>query len=240
VRRRQLNPRQRQGLLLVAIAAVGLIGVFLLIASYVADVSKQVGPKLDVLELTSPAVPYQPITASQLGEVSVPAKWAPHNALRNPAQAAGLVASVALPAGTELQQGMLTPPPALESGQREIAILVDAETGVAGQVTPGAFVDIVATFGSHQSADSKTSARVIVPDAQVLNVGTPTVAGGTASGSSQAINARQVVPVTLALSPADVLKVSYAESFAQQVRLSIIAPGTSGPPAKPGAYQPGF
>jgi len=31
--RRQLNPRQRQGLLLVVVAAVGLIGVFVLVAN---------------------------------------------------------------------------------------------------------------------------------------------------------------------------------------------------------------
>ena len=39
-RRRQLNPRQRQGLLLVVIAPVGLLGVFLLIANYVSSVRR--------------------------------------------------------------------------------------------------------------------------------------------------------------------------------------------------------
>jgi hypothetical protein len=130
-RRRQLNPRQRQGVLLVVVAAAGLVGVFLLIAGYVANVSKQVGSKIEILELTSPVPAYQPITANMLGDVLVPAKWAPHSALRDASQAIGLVSNVALPAGTDLEQGMLTLQPALQPGEREIAILVDAETGVA-------------------------------------------------------------------------------------------------------------
>jgi pilus assembly protein CpaB len=237
-RRRQLNPRQRQGVLLMVIAAAGLIGVFVLIAGYVSNVSKQVGPKIDVLELTAPVPPYQPITPSMLGEVAVPGKWAPHNALRSPSEAVGLVTNVMLPAGTELEQGMLTTPPALQPGQREMAILVDAETGVAGQLTPGSEVDIIATFAGNNQGN-KSSARVVVPDAKVLDVGTPTVGGGSATGSSGPAGQNQVVPVTFALSPQQVLAVSYAESFAQKVWLSLVAPGT-GSGAAPPPYKPGL
>jgi pilus assembly protein CpaB len=212
--------------------------VFFLIAGYVSDISKQVGPKIEVLELTAPVAAYQPITASMLGEVAVPARWAPPNALRDPSQAIGLVSTVALPGGTELERSMLGPPPALQPGEREIAIMVDAESGVAGQISPGSQVDIVATFsGNNQGA--KSSARVIVPDARVLDVGTPTVAGGSATGSSAPSGQSQVVPVTFALTPDQVLAVSYAESFAQKVRLSLVAPGT-GSAVQPRPYQPGL
>jgi pilus assembly protein CpaB len=225
-------------MLLLVVAAAGLVGVFVLIAGYVSNVAKQVGPKVEIMELTSAVQPYQPITASMLGEVSVPAKWAPAGGLRSPNDAVGLVSDVALPAGTELEQGMLTTPPALQPGQREIAILVDAETGVAGLVTPGAQVDIIGTYAGNNQG-SKSSSRVIVPDAKVLDVGTPTTGGGSASSSSQAVGSDEVVPVTFALTPQQVLAVSYAESFAQKVWLSLIAPGT-GSAAQPPPYAPGL
>ena len=44
---------------------------------------------------------------------------------------------------------MIGSPPELATGEREIAILVDAETGVAGKISPGSIVDIVATFGGN-------------------------------------------------------------------------------------------
>ena len=219
------------------VAAAGLIGVFVLIAGYVSAVAKQVGPKVDILELAQPVAAYQPITPAMLGEVSVPAKWAPRNALRSASDAVDLVSNVALPAGTELEQGMLTAPPALQPGQQEIAILIDAETGVAGQVTPGSVVSIIATFAGNNQG-TKNSAQVVVPDAKVLDVGTPTTTGGSATGSSPAVGGNQVVPVTFALSPEQVLQVSYAESFAQKVRLSMVAPGTASV-AQPPPYKPG-
>ncbi len=239
MRRRQLNPRQRQGLLLVVIAASGLVGVFLLIASYVSDVAKQVGPKVNILMLTAPVAAYQPLPTGALGEVSVPAKWAPRNALGNPGQAAGLVAGVALPAGTELEQGMLIAPPALPPGSREIAVMVDTETGVAGQITPGSLVDVIASYAGNQQG-KKSSTRMVVSRVRVLNIGTPTTPGGSSAGvPSQAGAQNQGVPVTFSLSPEQVLKVSYAESFAQKVRLSLLAPGTTGR-ATLGPYQPGL
>jgi pilus assembly protein CpaB len=237
-RRRQLNPRQRQGMLLVAVAAAGLVGVFALIAGYVRNVSTQVGPKIEVLELKSTLQPYQLVSPSMLDFVSVPQKWAPQNALRTESQAVGLISDVALQPGTRLQSGMLTPPPTLQGGQEEMAVYVDAETGVAGQIVPGSLVSIVATYQGN-SQGVKSSARVVVPVAKVLGVGTPTTAGGSASGSSQPTTQSQVVPVTFALTPDQVLAVSYAESFAQKVRLALMAPGAQ-PPVPPPPYKPGL
>lgn len=235
--RRQLNPRQRQGALLLVIAAAGLIGVFVLIAGYVSNVSKQVGQKVQVLELNTALQPYQPITVSMLGYVSVPAKWAAQTDLRSPASAVGLVSDVALPAGTRLEQGMLTPAPTLQAGQEEMAIYVDPETGVAGQITAGSEVSIVATYGGNNT--NRSSARVVVPVAKVLGIGTPTSSGGSGTGSSQPSAQGQVVPVTFALTPNQVLAVSYAESFAQKVRL-VLMPSGSGVPAPPPPYKPGL
>ena len=49
-----MNPRQRRAVLLLAIAALGLVGVFALVANYVSEVETQVGDKIVVLELTRP------------------------------------------------------------------------------------------------------------------------------------------------------------------------------------------
>lgn len=227
-----MNPRQRQGLLLVFIAAVGLLGVFLLIANYVSSVSRQVGPMTTVLRLVHTIQPYQGVSADDLGEISLPQKWASGNALTDPSQALGLVSKVMLAPGTELQQGMLTQAPALTPGQAEIAILVNTETGVAGQVSPGDHVDIVANYQAGQNTGARNRSEVIVPSALVLKVGT--------QGSSASVGTSQGQPMTFSLTPAQVLRVSYAQGFAQSVRLSIVAPGTvPGTPRRiPRAYAP--
>jgi pilus assembly protein CpaB len=225
VMRRQMNPRQRQGLLLVVVAAAGLIGVFVLVANYVSGVSKQVGPKVDVLTLVRPLQAFRPVTTADLGVVELPQKWVPGTALRDQSEAVGQISQVPLPTGTELEQGMLTGRPSLQPGQQEFALPVDATTGVANQVQSGSVVDIVATFSG--SGQSKTaSARVIVSDVSVL------IAAQSGTGSSGV--------VTLALTPQQVQQVAYAESFAQKVWLSLVAPGTTGAQPQLPPYQPGL
>jgi hypothetical protein len=39
-----MNPRQRRGILLLTLSALGLLGVFVLVAGYVADVRAEVDP----------------------------------------------------------------------------------------------------------------------------------------------------------------------------------------------------
>ncbi|HEY1514961.1 MAG TPA: Flp pilus assembly protein CpaB [Solirubrobacteraceae bacterium] len=222
-----MNPRQRQGLLLVVIAAAGLIGVFLLVASYVSSVSKQVGPKVNVLTLLRPLQAYQPVTSGDLGFVQLPQKWVPGTALRDPSQALSQISQVPLPTGTELEQGMLTGQPTLQPGEQEFALPVDPTTGVANQVQAGSVVDVVATFsGSGQSRPA--SARVIVSDVSVL------IAAQSGTSSSGA------GVVTLALTPQQVQVVAYAESFGQKVWLSLVAPGTTGTQPQLPPYQPGL
>jgi pilus assembly protein CpaB len=224
VMRRQMNPRQRQGLLLVVVAAAGLIGVFVLVANYVSSVSKQVGPKVDVLTLVRPLQAFQQITSADLGFVALPQKWVPGTALRDPSEAVGEISQVPLPTGTELERGMLTGRPSLQPGQQEFALPVDATTGVANQVQAGSVVNIVATFAAGQSRPA--SARVMVSDVSVLIA----AQSGTSGGGV----------VTLALSPQQVQQVAYVESFAQKYWLSLVAPGTTGAQPQLPPYQPGL
>ena len=79
--------------------------------------------------------------------------------LRDRARLIGQVALADIPAGSVLQEGMIGSPPELATGEREIAILVDAETGVAGKIDPGSIVDIVATFGGNDQQGDPARVR---------------------------------------------------------------------------------
>ena len=219
-----MNPRQRQGLLLVMIAAAGLLGVFLLIANYVTNVSKQVGPMTQILVLLKTLPPYQQVTTADLGEIKVPVKWAPTNALTEPSEAIGLISTTQLEAGTDLQGSMLTQRPTLGPGEQAVAFTIDAETGVAGQIQPDSTVDVVATYGSGGHF-GKGYAEFVARDIRVLNVSQP--AGS--SGSS---------PIILALTPQQSLELSYAESTASKVRFVLDASGSTTTPAPVPPYSP--
>lgn len=216
MRRRQMNPRQRQGLLLVMIAAAGLLGVFLLIANYVSNVSKQVGPKTQILVLIRALPAYQQVTAADLGEITVPQKWAPSNAMQAPAEALGLISTTPLLAGTDLEAGMLTQEPLLQPNSEEIAFAVDAETGVAGQITQGSLVDMIATY-TQGGQGGKGYATFVVRHVRVLGV-------TSGSGASAA-------PITLSVTPQQALIISLAQTTASKLTLALVAPGSNATPA---------
>jgi pilus assembly protein CpaB len=213
-----VNPRQRRGLLLIAVAALGLVVVFVLIAGYVSDVRGEVDPKVRLLALAKPVEAYQAIKDDMVKTVEMPARWAPPSALRDPGQLVGTVAAANLSADSLLEKDMLVAPPQLAPGQRELAILVDAETGVAGKIGPDSVVDIVATYPASQRKAPES--RVVVSNARIIEVGVPRLKGGRGV-REQSADPSQVVPVTFALSPEQVLLVSYAESNATEVRLAL-------------------
>ena len=221
-----MNPRQRRAVLLLALSVIGLIAVFALVAGYVSDVRSEVDPKIEVLALRQDAPANEAITDSMVETREIPKRYAPATALRDRGQIVGLVPGSRLTKGSILQEGMLTSAPALQTGQRELAILVDAETGVAGKLTPGSIVDIIGTFGGDEQRGIRASSEVVVPAARVINVGESRLKGG---GSDQTQNPEQVVPVTFGLTPKEALSVTYAESFADEVRLSLRRPGDRSP-----------
>ncbi|HWC11319.1 MAG TPA: Flp pilus assembly protein CpaB [Acidimicrobiales bacterium] len=215
-----MNPRQRRGAILLLVAGVGALGVFVAVASYVDDVGSRVGKMTTALELVNDVGAYRPLSTGDVKVVEVPERWLPPSALRNVGEVVGQVAAADLVRGSYLQRGSVVPRPALRPGQREVAILVDAETGVAGKVRPGSLVDILATFPAAQNSAPRS--EVIVQAARVIDVGVPTARREeTAAGFAEG----DVVPVTFALSPAESLVVTYAESFGTTVRLGLLSPG---------------
>jgi|tagenome__1003787_1003787.scaffolds.fasta_scaffold20471036_1 pilus assembly protein CpaB len=226
-----MNPRQRRAILLLALAAAGLLGVFVLVANYVGDVETEVGDKIVVLELKSPVKANDAINDEDVTEKVVPRRWAPRAALTDRTQLVGYVAASDLQPNSILQEGMLETPPQIKQGQREVAILVDASTGVAGRITPGSHVDVIASYGGEDAKPGTTPkpnrSIVIVPGAQVLAVGTPRLKG--ANGAQEAPqNPSEVVPVTFALNKTQELKVAHAQTFAADLRLALLPEGDPG------------
>lgn len=223
-----MNPRQRRGVALLVVAAVGAGIVLVTLADYVGEVRSRVGPMTTVLELRSSAGVNQEITPDMVRPVQVPRRWAPRTALSDPDSLVGNVAVADMPAGLRLQRGMLSPPPALEAGQRELTILVGADTGVAGRIQAGDYVDIAATFSGGQ--DEPPRSQILVPRARIVGLGLPERVTRRAPGRSD--NAPPVtqerLPVTFALTPPQTLVVTYAESFANEVRLVLTRRGDRG------------
>jgi pilus assembly protein CpaB len=230
-----MNPRQRRGVLLMILAALGAVFVFITVLGYVgkvqADADAAVGDMTTVLQVQSPIEAFQPISAAQMKQTQVPKKWSTAAFITNIADLQGKVAAGSIPQGAYLQQGMLLDAPQLSPGQREIAIMIDAETGVAGKVMNGSIVDVYATFDSTQNGREVTAACAVrvLNRVQVINVGR--VQAGTREGSGaggqddeprQTSASGSVLPVTFALDSDQTLKLTYAESFANKVRLALV------------------
>lgn len=215
-----MNPRQRRGVLLLLLAVVGAVMVFVSVSQYVADVRSEVGDKIPVLRLVQPLEANAPLAAAEVEQVLIPKRWVADKVLPVNFDPTGLVAAARIPEGVYLQEGMFEPQSAIEPGEREIAILVDAETGVGGKIVSGDLVDIWATFQAEE--ETEACSAVVAPKARIIDVGLPTTAPASNSGG-QFIE-QEVVPVTFSIHPWYVSRLLLAESFATTVRLDLIAP----------------
>lgn len=220
-----MNPRQRRGVLLVLLSAVGAVAVFVAVSGYVADVGRQVGALNPVVRLTQDVPAFTPIPAEAIEVVDVPDLWRPPLALGSPAEVEGLVPAVDLLAGTVLEAGDVTTPPEVGEGERQIAILVDAETGVAGEIQVGDVVDIIATRDNVDGEPPR--AEIAIEAARILSIGTPQLEEGV-DPATGAFAANQRVPITFVLPTSDVLRLAYVESYATTVRLALRNPTDDG------------
>lgn len=216
-----MNPRQRRGVLLLLMTILAAVLTFGGVAAYVSSVSSQVGPMVEVLRLTTDIDAMHRIEASDVETVEVPVRWAPANAVSSFGQIEGLVSAGAYPSGSVLQSGMLTEAPGLQPGYREVAIMVDAETGVAGRIQAGDYVDILATITNEETGEQW--AEVVVQNALIINVGVATTV--EEEDSSGAFSESDQIPVTFALSTDDSLLLAYAESYAVKLRLALRGAG---------------
>jgi pilus assembly protein CpaB len=143
----------------------------------------------------------------------VPARFVPAGALRDPAEALGLVPAAAIPSGAYLLAAQLHPPhtessgPRLAAGRRPVQIAVSGAEAlaVAGGSPVGTRVDVVVTT---EPGEGGGVGRTYVAAAAVPLLGLGASPEGDATGTALA---------TLGLTRAQALRLIAAESFARQV-----------------------
>ncbi|CAL9275947.1 Flp pilus assembly protein CpaB [Streptomyces rochei] len=218
-----MNSRQRRGIILLILSVLCALGVFAGVLSVVNDVKSKVGPEVTAYRLKTDVEPYTPLGAGQFEKIEMPERWLSKNAVTDLGQVRGKIAVTTLKAGSLLQSDMIVDQPALQPGQQEVAIMIDAATGVAGKITPGSTVNVYATFEGEREGDPAQS-KIIVTNARVIDVGDLTSL--QPDENSRDREPTDAVPITFALSTIDAQRITYAESFAQRVRLALVAPGS--------------
>ncbi|MEU5319481.1 Flp pilus assembly protein CpaB [Streptomyces sp. NPDC021056] len=220
-----MNSRQRRGVILLILSAVCALAAFAGVLSVIDDAESKVGPEVTAYRLKTNVEPYKPLSTAQFEKIEMPERWLSDNAVRDLREIDGKIAVTALKKGSLLQSDMIVAQPALQPGQQEVAIMIDAATGVAGKITPNSTVNVYATFeGEREGAPDQS--KIIVTNAKVLDVGDLTPLQPDADDRTR--EATEAVPITFALSAIDAQRITYAESFAKRVRLALVAPGETG------------
>ncbi|MEU8673704.1 Flp pilus assembly protein CpaB [Streptomyces sp. NPDC048560] len=225
-----MNSRQRRGVILLLLSVLCAFGAFAGVLSVISDVNSKVGPEVTAYQVKSNIAPYTSLDPGQFEKIEMPKRWLSENAITDLAVVNGKIAVTELRAGSLLQDDMIVKRPVLQNGEQEIAIMIDAATGVAGKINPGNLVNIFATFAGENEGEKSTS-RVIVANAKVLDVGKLTPLDP--KRDDRGTGPTEAVPITFALNTTDAQRVAYAESFAEHVRLALL------PENSPTTLRPG-
>ncbi|MFD6417161.1 Flp pilus assembly protein CpaB [Streptomyces sp. NPDC060194] len=223
-----MNSRQRRGVILLILSILCALGAFAGVLSVISDAKSKVGPEVTAYQLKRDVEPYTTLSADQFERIEMPRRWLSDTAVERLTEINGKIAVTKLAKGSLLQRDMIVARPELQSGEQEIAIMIDAATGVAGKIRPGNAVNIYATFAGNERQDAKATSvsRIIVTGARVIDVGRLTSLEKPKSGAART-TAREAVPITFALDTLDAQRVAYAESFAENVRLALLAPDSA-------------
>ncbi len=124
----------------------------------------------------------------------------------------GRVTNITIPAGTPISPSLLAPEgtvPGLrvkiEEGYRAVSVKIDEVTGVAFQIPPGSFVDVLVVMDIQRGRAKETMSRVILQNVQVAAVGQ---LRGDPNNEDDATHANSV---TLLLKAEDVPKLHLAQ-----------------------------
>ncbi|MYV50933.1 Flp pilus assembly protein CpaB [Streptomyces sp. SID3212] len=218
-----MNARQRRGVILLLLSILCAVAAFAGVLSVIRDVNSKVGPEVAAYRLKADVAPYTPLRSGQFEKIEMPERWLSENAVTDLSVLNGKIAVTTLKKGSLLQDDMIVKRPELAADEQEIAIMIDAETGVAGKIRPGDLVNIFATFPGDNDGATPQS-RIIVPNARVLDVGKLTALEAKESDRTRT-GLQQAVPITFALKTKDAQRVAYAESFADHVRLALLPDG---------------
>jgi Flp pilus assembly protein CpaB len=211
--------RRGRAIAFVLMALVAAVGAAAIADGYGARALRGYGPLEPVVVLDAGVAAGERIGSKQLGALAVrrvPGRFAPAGALASPAEALGLVARVALPAGSYLLASQLGPPergerPAsgLGGDRRPVEIAVSGADALlsAGYDPSGATVDVVVTSEPSGAGPGRT--YVAAPGVPLLALRP----GPEGEGAGLPMAA------TLGLTKQQALKLIAAESFARKVTL---------------------
>jgi pilus assembly protein CpaB len=202
------------------VAVLVAVGVFVSVARYVGNVDSKVGPLVTVYQAKKQLPAFAKLSSDNVEAVQVPERWTSQASRLTGADIDGRVVAVPLAAGSRISSDLLVPPTDLSPEEREIAVNVNAVTGLAGRIKPGDRVDVYAVFADVPGLPKQ--ARVLVRSVRVVSV-----MGKQQVTSADDRSLKEVIPVTLALLPNDALAVTYANAFAQEVRLVGLPPGSA-------------
>ncbi len=204
------------------LAGICAIALFFISISWVGSVNAKVSPLVKTYQAKSEIPAYSVIEEDDIEAVEIPKRWASTSATTDIESLIGERVAFNVGEGTYLSDDMLLPRSSLNEDEREIALTVDAKTGIAGRVQTGDFVDVYAVF-TNEDGNNGTS-QVLVRNVRVVSVrGIET----ETAKSGDSFAEEQIVPVTLALQPKAALAVTYADAFAASVRLVGLPPGVS-------------
>lgn len=196
----------------MVLSGIAAAVVFIGVSSYVNSVNSKVGPMVTVYQVTKDLPAFSTLSNDNTEPVQVPQRWAAANTQLQAQAIDGRVTAVPLTAGSAVSSDILVPPSDLDPDEREVAVNVNAVTGLVGRIKPGDRVDVYAVFSDVVGLPQQ--ARILVENVRVVSI----------EGRQQVVSAstdttQDVIPVTLALKPDDALSVTYANSFAKEVRL---------------------
>jgi pilus assembly protein CpaB len=198
---------------MVAAAIVLGLLAFFATAGYAASIDSQVGDKVTVYKMSKDVPALQELGDDDVTAVKVPRKWVGAGVFTDKSFL-GRKTFVAVQKGAYLDSAALIPVQEITKGEREIAINIDAESGVGGRIRPGDYVNVLATTEEQDGNKTIRSSDILISRARVVSI------GGQETKSDGDGNQDKVVPVTFALSDTESLVLLYAETFAKVVRLS--------------------
>ncbi len=202
--------RRRRAVLLLGLALV--LGALAAsdVARREAALREQVGPAVEVLVARVPLGAGRRVAPADLAVRRVPERFAPASGAAVPELLVGRRLSVAVPAGTPLDQHLLEQPtvtgPLVRHGERAAEVVARASPAL---VVAGARVDVVVT--------RERRTELALEDVEVLAAGPVPAAARDGAGPQVAATLRVTVPQAVYLAAAG--------SYAAEIRLLVRAPG---------------
>lgn len=216
-----MKRNRRRGVLMLslALACGGLAASE--VGSRARAVEQQVGPLVPIVVAREHVDPGSKLKPGQLTVAQVPARYAPPDALADPAQADGLRTGGALEAGSYVTASALAtsgddqarPGTGLGRGERAVELTVAGADALGDLAGPGARVDVLVTTEGRGGADGQT--QLALEDVELLGLRQGGADGGALSAADKPAGASATLRVTLR----QAIYLTGAQNFAREIRL---------------------